>query len=360
MTTGHHGSDPAFLAAYGDAITGLRAAGHMDRKDLAKAAGISYSYLSAIESGQKIPSPKLEEAIAAALGVPASEILALANGAYRETGEDHARSPFQRDGASGTRPAAADGLPERDTIDPWLSRRSAAMSRMSDHAMAAREPEQFQEPQWSSVGLSPPAALAELRVLLERMSPEDAAMVVSMARRLSGQTTLSHRPSPTPRTPDPHSGRQGRGLRTSAYLRFWTDYMTKVGNRGLDWVDGRRPEPRSYFTMASPIRGASISASFARNRLLRHELYINRGSRDANLELLHQLRESKRQMEAAYGRPLVFEDPGRERRAVRIAEYHDGHISRSEEYGDYIEWFIDAGLRLRRAIDAYLGSEPRS
>ena len=29
-----------------------------------------------------------------------------------------------------------------------------------------------------------------------------------------------------------------------------------------------------------------MSASFARNRKLRHELYINRGSRDANLELL--------------------------------------------------------------------------
>ena len=63
---------------------------------------------------------------------------------------------------------------------------------------------------------------------------------------------------------------------------------------------------------------------------------------------------SKRVIETAYGRALEFEDPGRERRAVRIAEYRDGHISRSEEFGDYIEWFIDAGLRLRRAIDAYI------
>jgi hypothetical protein len=185
------------------------------------------------------------------------------------------------------------------------------------------------------------------------MSPEDAAMVVSMARRLSGQTTP---PYESPNVSPSYRGRQGKELRTSAYLRFWTDYMTKVGNRGLDWVDGRHPEPRSYFTMASPIKGASISASFARNRLLRHELYINRGSRDANLELLHQLHGSKRAMEAAYGRSLEFEDPGRERRAVRIAEYREGHISRSEEYGDYIEWFIDAGLRLRRAVDAYLTS----
>jgi transcriptional regulator with XRE-family HTH domain len=337
MTSGHHSSDPAFLAAYGEAVAELRAGKRMDRKQLAEAASISYSYLSAIESGQKIPSPKLEEAIAAALGVSPTEILALANGTIRE---DHG-------------PPTTDYGPA--TLQDDASRmesQSAAMYRMSAPASPMLR---SAEPEPSMGGLSSSAALAELRVLLRHMSPEDAAMVVSMARRLSGQTTP---PYESPNVSPSYRGRQGKELRTSAYLRFWTDYMTKVGNRGLDWVDGRHPEPRSYFTMASPIKGASISASFARNRLLRHELYINRGSRDANLELLHQLHASKRAMEAAYGRSLEFEDPGRERRAVRIAEYREGHISRSEEYGDYIEWFIDAGLRLRRAIDAYLAGGP--
>jgi transcriptional regulator with XRE-family HTH domain len=335
MTTGHHSSDPAFLAAYGDAIADLRASRRMDRKQLAEAASISYSYLSAIESGQKIPSPKLEAAIAAALGVPASEILALANGALAED---------NRQQTTDDRPNALEVAAIRMDTDAVASY-SMAMPASPMH----RPP----EPEPSSGGLSPPAALAELRVLLQHMSPEDSAMVVSMARRLSGQTSRSD-DSPPQRQSGSYRGRQGRELRTSAYLRFWTDYMTKVTNRGLDWVDGRQPEPRSYFTMASPIKGASISASFARNRLLRHELYINRGSRDANLELLRQLNASRRRIETTYGRSLEFEDPGRERRAVRIAEYREGHISRTDEYGDYIEWFIDAGLRLRRSIDGYL------
>jgi transcriptional regulator with XRE-family HTH domain len=338
MTSGHHSSDPAFLAAYGEAVAGLRAEKRMDRKQLAEAASISYSYLSAIESGQKIPSPKLEEAIAAALGVSPTEILALANGTFQET--------------SDLRPQTSDPGTERLLA---VDASALDMPPTAAYQMASRGPASPAQPEWTSGGLSSSAALAELRVLLRNMSPEDAAMVVSMARRLSGQTTPPHE---SPNVSPSYRGRQGKELRTSAYLRFWTDYMTKVGNRGLDWVDGRHPEPRSYFTMASPIKGASISASFARNRLLRHELYINRGSRDANLELLHQLHASKRAMEAAYGRSLEFEDPGRERRAVRIAEYREGHISRSEEYGDYIEWFIDAGLRLRRAIDAYLAGAP--
>ena len=338
MTLGHHSSDPAFLAAYGEAIAELRVSRRLDRKQLAEAASISYSYLSAIESGQKIPSPKLEEAIAAALGVPPKEILALANGAISGT-TDH--------GPRTTDPEPAD---YRSVDMAAVDAQPAAMYRMASRGSASPAQEE-----WSSGGLSSSAALAELRVLLRNMSPEDAEMVVSMARRLSGQST---EPYESPNIARSHRGRQGRELRTSAYLRFWTDYMTKVGNRGLDWVDGRHPEPRSYFTMASPIKGASISASFARNRLLRHELYINRGSRDANLGLLHELKASQEDMESAYGRPLEFEDPGRERRAVRIAEYRDGHISRSEEYGDYVEWFIDAGLRLRRAIDAYREGRP--
>ncbi len=96
-----------------------------------------------------------------------------------------------------------------------------------------------------------------------------------------------------------------------------------------------------------------MSASFARNRLLRHELYINRGSRTANIELLRELEARRDELEAAYGLPLEIEDPGRERRAVRIAEYRNGHISRTEEFEDYVEWFIDRGIRMRKALEVY-------
>ncbi|HZJ47769.1 MAG TPA: DUF4268 domain-containing protein, partial [Acidimicrobiia bacterium] len=132
-----------------------------------------------------------------------------------------------------------------------------------------------------------------------------------------------------------------------------TMYLEALESRAVDWGRGRRPEPRSYFTTPSPIRGASISASFARNRLLRHELYINRGSRTANLELLRELEANRDLIEKAYGYPLEFEDPGRERRAVRIAEYRPGHISRTDEFDEYVEWFIDRGIRTRRALESF-------
>ena len=83
-------------------------------------------------------------------------------------------------------------------------------------------------------------------------------------------------------------------------------------------------------------------------------MYINRGSRSANLELLRELEANRDLIETAYGHPLEFEDPGRERRAVRIAEYREGHISRSHEYDEYIAWFIDRGARMRRGLARYV------
>jgi hypothetical protein len=135
-------------------------------------------------------------------------------------------------------------------------------------------------------------------------------------------------------------------------------YLDELQRQGIDWARGRRPEPRSYFTTPSPIKGSSMSASFARNHKIRHEMYINRGSREANLELLGQLQEKRDLILDVYGAPLDFEDPGQERRAVRIADYRDGHYSRSDEFESYVEWFVDRGVRLRRAIDAFV-SEPR-
>ena len=40
-------------------------------------------------------------------------------------------------------------------------------------------------------GISPSGALAELQSLIPSLSPEDAAMVVSMARRLAGDPTAA-------------------------------------------------------------------------------------------------------------------------------------------------------------------------
>jgi transcriptional regulator with XRE-family HTH domain len=328
MSPDRPSSDPAFLAAYGEVVQQLRSELGLDRKGLALAADISYSYLSAIESGQKIPSGTFQNNLASALGVEVSQLLAMANDQL----------------------AANDGEEQllMSRGESLFADSPSATSRADESSGPAYDRSVFSSDQETRMSQS--GALAELRALLPNMSPEDAAMVVSMARRLS-EGNRSRGYQPRSRSYRTSSRRESR---MEAYLRVWSMYVDELDRLGLDWARGRRPEPRSYFTTGSPIKGSSMSSSFARNHLIRHEMYINRGSRTANLELLEELSAKRDLIEAAYGRELTFEDPGQERRAVRLAEYREGHWSRSDEFEDYVAWFIDRGIRMRRAIDAFL------
>jgi len=55
--------------------------------------------------------------------------------------------------------------------------------------------------------------------------------------------------------------------------------------------------------------------------------------------------------EDAYGRELSSERLDN-RKASRIADYSLGAVEHSEEHGVYLDWFIDAGDRMRQALAA--------
>ncbi len=68
-------TDPAFYESVGKAIELSRRYQDKSRRDLARASGISYSYLSEIETGRKGPSAEALLAIANALGLTPSQLL---------------------------------------------------------------------------------------------------------------------------------------------------------------------------------------------------------------------------------------------------------------------------------------------
>jgi Domain of unknown function (DUF4268) len=61
--------------------------------------------------------------------------------------------------------------------------------------------------------------------------------------------------------------------------------------------------------MKSPIKGCRFSQSFAQCSRLRHELYIDTGDSDHNLEIFESLRSRQAEIENAYGRALAWEEP---------------------------------------------------
>lgn len=102
--------DPGYYEALGRAIRVLRTERGLERKELAEAAGLSYPYLSEIETGRKRPSSKALFVIAEALGVRPSEVLSLADrygGRTTSAGPAAAYAPPPAAGSAPPPPPAA-------------------------------------------------------------------------------------------------------------------------------------------------------------------------------------------------------------------------------------------------------------
>ena len=145
--------------------------------------------------------------------------------------------------------------------------------------------------------------------------------------------------------------------RQAQYVEFWGKYLERVQADHAGWTRAKRAQPTNWMNQPSPVPGTNLSPSFAAGGRLRHELYIDVGDRDGNTEIFERYREQKEAFEAAYGRTLSWEELP-EARACRIAEYTDGEVAKADEHEKYIAWFLDAGQRLRAAIEAVDAKPP--
>lgn len=140
--------------------------------------------------------------------------------------------------------------------------------------------------------------------------------------------------------------------RSERYRSFWAAYLDRQAAEHSDWGRRGTPQPANWMSFGGPFSGTQINPSFAQGRRLRHELYIDRGDGEANLALFEFLRARREIIEAAYGQELEF-DPIDGKRACRIATYcDDGAVDDEDHWPDYLDWFLDAGERMRRALAA--------
>jgi hypothetical protein len=106
-------------------------------------------------------------------------------------------------------------------------------------------------------------------------------------------------------------------------------------------------------SMRSPLKGTFVSNSFSTGGKLRHELYIDTGDARTTDAIYEALQARQDELEKAYGRPLQWE-PLPNRRASRIADYTDAEVTQEDRHDEFITFLIDAGERMRRALDAVL------
>ena len=157
-----------FAQAVGHTIKVFRTDLGMARRELADTVGISYSYLTEIENGNKPASANILGPIADALGLRLSQLTEAAE-RRQESWNDSDRSP-----TSAIR-ARAQAAPQSES----LADRAYAADPMVEYQQLAMQPSlrgQHRELR---------TAILELERLLARMAPDDIERLLDYARRLA-------------------------------------------------------------------------------------------------------------------------------------------------------------------------------
>ncbi len=181
-------SSPAFLEALGRTIKVIRTDLGIDRRTLAQEAGISYSYLTEIENGNKPPSSSVLGPIASALGMRLSQLIQAAEDRVETAELAQERSTLQDRMLQRPLPtydalsAASPAPPRRGTEaeDP-----SPALDRFELQLRSAPPRHYAMRPSFRGPDRNLRSALMELEALLPSLSPEDLERLMDFARRLA-------------------------------------------------------------------------------------------------------------------------------------------------------------------------------
>jgi transcriptional regulator with XRE-family HTH domain len=188
-------SSPAFAQALGRTIKVIRTDLGIDRRTLAQEAGISYSYLTEIENGNKPPSSSVLGPIASALRLRMSQLIQAAEDRVGSVELEQERAALQERSA----------LYERSALQKQSALRDAQMPLSSPASQPAPSPEESppildrfelqlraapprnyaMRPSFRGPNRNLRAALMELEALLPSLSPEDVERLLDFARRLA-------------------------------------------------------------------------------------------------------------------------------------------------------------------------------
>jgi len=157
---------PEMYQALGLTIHVLRTDQGVERKELAERAGISYSYLAAIETGKKPPSSKVLFAIAEALGLRTHELM----GAAETRRERSVGGPQTR--SSRWFHASLDAAPTA----PRFGSESEVDAMLEDRTDL---------PMTRNLPRSPAGFMMELERLTAGLSDDDREMILQLAARLA-------------------------------------------------------------------------------------------------------------------------------------------------------------------------------
>ncbi len=140
--------------------------------------------------------------------------------------------------------------------------------------------------------------------------------------------------------------------RQEAYIRFFAGLNDRLAKTDFP-LRGGSPQGANWHVLTSLDKqrtdSATIIASFARQKRLRVELYLDRGERAENEQLFDQLLARRDEIERLVGEPMEWERMDT-RRACRIAVYTKAQILTDSGSSALLEWSAQRAIRLWRAF----------
>lgn len=140
--------------------------------------------------------------------------------------------------------------------------------------------------------------------------------------------------------------------REQKYIGFFSELLTKIRTRGLD-LKNVSPSGRSFIQL-NEIRSVTnerigfVGCSFARQSRFRVEFYIDSLDHFKNSFIFENLKKHKEEIDAAITWNLEWETL-EERRAVRIAAYHPGSITDSQDTQERLsDWAAEYVIQFDR------------
>ncbi|SFC07482.1 DUF4268 domain-containing protein [Micromonospora sediminimaris] len=132
--------------------------------------------------------------------------------------------------------------------------------------------------------------------------------------------------------------------RSLAYREFWSRFLNAVHGRGLQWTTSLKGLPQNWQSLPSGTSGLSFACTFGRSGL-GSEIFFQDPDPAVNDQ---RFAAARSKLEPSY--PTLSFEPLAGRKGCRIAEYRAGEITSTDDWDEYVEWFIAAQLRLRQAF----------
>lgn len=138
------------------------------------------------------------------------------------------------------------------------------------------------------------------------------------------------------------------------YINFYNNVQTKLSKTGVPMKKNISAQGNNWITIYQiPDPGpasAILGFSFTKEKKFRVEFYIDCGNKDKNKMIFDLLHQEQAKLQSAITEPMTWERIDK-KRASRVAIYHPGHISDSDEELDKLStWAVEAMKQLSGAI----------